>query len=121
MADFRFRRQNRLRTQAEFDRVYATKAYAADEVLVINAAMNELPFPRLGLSVSRKAGNAVVRNAWKRRLREAFRLLQHELPPGIDIVVRPKLGASLDFHAIQRSLPALVVRVAKRLKRDSSS
>lgn len=121
MADFRFRREYRLRTQAEFDRVYATKAYAADGVLVVNGARSELPHPRLGLSVSRKVGNAVVRNAWKRRIREAFRLLRAELPPGIDLVVRPKLGAKLDFHAIHQSLPGLVARVAKRLPRETRS
>src|SRR5258708_1297146 len=98
MADFRFRREYRLRTQAEFDRVYATKVYAADEVLVLNAAASELDHARLGLSVSRKVGNAVVRNAWKRRIREAFRLTRPQLPVGIDLVVRPKLGAKLDFH-----------------------
>jgi ribonuclease P protein component len=121
MADFRFRREYRLRTQAEFDRVYATKAYAADGVLVVNAAASELPFPRLGLSGSRKVGNAVVRNAWKRRIREAFRLRRADLPGGLDLVVRPKLGAKLDYHAIERSLVALVARVHKRLQRDRTS
>lgn len=121
MADFRFRREYRLRTQAEFDRVYATKTYAADDVLVVNAAGSELPYPRLGLSVSRKVGNAVVRNAWKRRIREAFRLVRARLPVGIDLVVRPKLGARLDYHAIEHSLPGLVARVHKRLERDANS
>lgn len=41
---------------------------------------------RLGITVSRKVGVAVVRNRVKRLLREAFRLHQHELPSGLDLV-----------------------------------
>ncbi len=110
-----FPRNHRLRTQAEFDRVYQTKVYAADNVLVVNACASELPHPRLGLSVSKKAGNAVARNRWKRLIREAFRLSRHELPAGIDLVARPQNGAPAELAAIRQSLVALAQRVAKRL------
>ncbi len=46
--------------------------------LQISARPKDLGFARLGLSISRRVGNAVVRNTLKRRLREAFRLMQHE-------------------------------------------
>lgn len=42
---------------------------------------------RLGLSVPRRVGTAVKRNRVKRMLREAFRLSQHHLPAGLDLVV----------------------------------
>ena len=105
------------RKEADFQRVYATRVYAADDVLVVNGCENGLTHPRLGLSVSRKVGNAVVRNAWKRRIREAFRLSLAELPAGIDFVVRPQKEAALDFHAITRSLPELAARIARKLAR----
>lgn len=115
MSSFTFGRQFRIRSPAEFDRVYAAKVFAADDVLVINACANRLPHPRLGLSVSKKVGNAVARNRWKRLIREAFRLSRGQLPAGIDLVVRPQKGAVPDLAAIRRSLPALAGRIARRL------
>lgn len=115
MSDQSFPKQLRLRTSAEFERVYAAECYAADGVLVINATTNDLGHSRLGLSISRKVGNAVVRNRWKRLIREAFRLQRSALPSGIDFVVRPKRGAVPEFVAIKESLRKLAARVAKRL------
>jgi ribonuclease P protein component len=116
MPDQSFGRRLRLRTPAEFDRVYQSKVYAADDTLVVNAAASDLAHPRLGLSVSKKVGNAVVRNRWKRLIREAFRLDRELLPTGVDLVVRPQKNAVADLEAIRRSLPALARRVAKRLR-----
>lgn len=113
----RLRKEQRLRRQEDFDRVYAQDAFAADGVLVVRAAANGLGWTRLGLSVSRKVGNAVMRNRWKRLIREAFRLSQHELPVGLDLVVRPKAGAEPDLTAIRRSLPTLAKRLARKLLR----
>ena len=115
MSDQTFGRQFRLRTAADFERVYQAKVFAADDVLVLNACSSDLPHARLGLSISKKVGNAVTRNRWKRLIREAFRLTRTELPPGIDLVIRPQKGAAASLAAIQASLPALAARVAKRL------
>ena len=114
----RFPKKVRLRTQADFDGVYHSDHFAADNVLVIRAARSGDLETRLGLSVSRKVGNAVVRNRWKRRIREAFRLQRADLPAGIDIVVRPKKGAVCDYDAIFRSLKKLCQRLDKKIPRD---
>ena len=118
-ASRRFTKEMRLRTQAEFDRVFATKLYQADGVLVINAARNELGRTRLGLAVSKKAGKATVRNRWKRLIREAFRLQRAELPVGLDLVARPKRDAEPDFAAVQESLKRLAWRLARKTKEAS--
>ena len=110
-----FPKQVRLRKQAEFDRVFGSKAYAADDVLVVNGGINEDGLTRIGLSVSRRVGNAVVRNRWKRLIREAFRTQQADMPKGIDLVARPRRGATPELAAIRRSLQSLAERIARRL------
>ena len=114
-----FPKQVRLRSQADFDGVYQSDHFAADNVLVIRATRNGSTQTRLGLSVSRKVGNAVVRNHWKRRIRDSFRLQQSELPVGLDIVVRPRKGAVYDYDAIFRSLKKLCLRLDKNIPSDS--
>jgi ribonuclease P protein component len=68
--------------------------------LLVYARANGLSHTRLGLSVSRRVGGSVKRSNVKRLLREAFRLSQHELPPGLDvvIVVRPHELLPLDRY-----------------------
>ena len=110
-----FPKSVRLRTSPEFDRVYRSKHYAADNTLVICAARNEQGVTRLGLSVSRKVGNAVVRNRWKRQIREAFRKQRMDLPAGLDMVVRPKKGATCDGPAIARSIKKLSLRLERSI------
>ena len=113
--EHRFPSRFRIRRQADFDRVFDSGVVAADSVLVGYANPNGLQHCRLGLSVSRKVGKAVVRNRWKRLIREAFRRCRSELPAGYDIVLRPRRGASADYRAILESLPRLARRLVRRL------
>jgi ribonuclease P protein component len=115
MTDFRFTKAQRLLKSADFDRVFARRRSQADRMLIVYACENDVGAPRLGLVVSRKAGGAVVRNRWKRCLREAFRLAQHELPSGLDLVVMPKAGATPTMLAVRQSLCDLSGRLARQL------
>lgn len=60
----------------------------------MHAFPNEHGNPRLGLSVSRKVGNAVIRNAVRRRLKEVFRLCVSEIPGDLDLVVSARPAAA---------------------------
>lgn len=115
--DQRFRRAYRLRRRDDFERVYRRRRSAADDLLVVYGCENDLGHPRIGLSVSRKVGGAVVRNRWKRLLREAFRLHRLELPSDIDMIVAPRPGGKAELRAITESLVALARRVERRLAR----
>ena len=55
---------------------------------------NQLPHPRLGVTVSKKVGNAVVRNSIRRRVKEIFRLHKSWFPAGQDIVIIAKRRAA---------------------------
>lgn len=109
-----FQKSHRLLKGEDFDRVFTARRSRSDKLLVVYQLANGLPHPRLGLVVSRKVGNAVVRNRWKRMLREAFRLLQHELP-NVDLVCLPRAAQAPALGSLMDSLRELCQpRAAKR-------
>ena len=97
---FTFPRSRRLSGREAFARVFEGKVRRSRGPLTVYGLPNDAGWPRLGLSVSRRVGNAVQRNRIKRLLREAFRLVQHELPRAYDlvIVVRPHAPLGLDAY-----------------------
>ncbi len=110
----RFRPHHRLRSTRDFDRVYGQKQRTSDANVLIYMARNDLPWSRVGFSISRKHGNSVVRHRLRRLLREAFRLSLTDLPAGWDFVLIPKDGAEPTVEALQASLKTLTKRVARR-------
>lgn len=113
--DQRFPKSIRLLRQFQFDHVHSSQFFAADDTLVIKGVGNDLDQMRLGLSVSRKVGNAVIRNRWKRVIREAFRQQKQELPGGLDIVVRPRKGANCRYDKVFQSLKVLTGKLACKI------
>ena len=87
--EFRFQKKQRLLRTTDFRRVYAQRQSVAIGPLVMYGAqqVTKLSHARIGISVSRRVGNAVVRNQWKRRLREAFRKVKTQFSANLDVVV----------------------------------
>lgn len=108
-------RWQRLRRQQDFDRVYDRRTRVGDRHLLVFGSPNGLSHARFGLSVSRKHGNAVKRFRLKRLLREAFRLEQAAIPPGIDLVLIPRTGSTATLGDFRRSLVEAASRIETRL------
>jgi len=95
---------------------------AADGTLVVFATPRtdrdhpNVMSSRMGVTIPKKTGNAVVRNRWKRLIREAFRTQREQLPAGYDFIVRPKKDATPDWKRIQRGLPRLAAKAVARIK-----
>ena len=107
---FAFPQSLRLKTPAEFKSVYDRKRSVSDGLLVVYAKENDLGRTRVGLSVSKKVGNAVARNRCKRLFREVFRLSQHDLPSGIDLILIPR---NVSTEPTVAELSASLVKLAR--------
>lgn len=105
----------RIRNSREFDRIYELRQRAGDRHLLVFAARNDRKQTRFGVSVSKKHGGAVQRNRLKRLLREAFRLSQHELPKGLDLILIPRQNSGATLDDYRRSLKRAANKLARRL------
>jgi ribonuclease P protein component len=102
----------RLRRSADFRRVRELASRGiAHPLLVMYIAPNDLDLTRVGITVSRRVGNAVVRNRVRRRLREALRARYERLPAPRDIVVvaRPA-SAAASWTELNAALDAVLSR-----------
>ncbi|MDY0008804.1 MAG: ribonuclease P protein component [Bdellovibrionales bacterium] len=103
-----------LKTSHDFRRIAQTGQKWVTPAFIMQISKNGNTGFRLGLTVSRKVGNAVVRNRAKRRLREAVRLYlqQYNIPQdsaeplhGIEIVLIGRTAAAdIDFVKLQKDL-----------------
>lgn len=117
---YTFSRAMRLAHAREFAAVYNARCRKALGPLVVHGRPNDLPHPRLGLSVGRKVGTAVARNRIKRLLREAFRAMQHDFPRGYDLVVVVRPHEALNLAAYQNLLHKAVRQIHQEWdKRDT--
>jgi ribonuclease P protein component len=99
-------RRSRIKQGRDFLRVRQAGERAVKGCLIANWL--RLPADsssRLGVVVSKKVGNSVVRSRVKRLLRESYRLHQHELTQPLDLVLvaRPSI-AEKDFVSVERDL-----------------
>jgi ribonuclease P protein component len=91
----RFPKDRRVRKRREFLRIQETgsRVTLPTAIVLLSARLDDGP-ARLGITVTRKFGNAVARNRAKRLFRELFRRGSAFLPKGVDFVVIPKTSAA---------------------------
>ena len=93
-----------------FRRLYRSNGQA-NSCLVLYARKNRTDTNRVGITVSKKLGKAVVRNRVRRRIREAYRLNEEKFLPGWDIVIVARSRAvEVSFQKLTDSLLALAQR-----------
>ena len=118
MSDRSFPKSHHLRRPADFKAVYDAKTRAGDHAVLVFARPNGRPHCRVGLSVSKKHGNAPRRNRVKRLLREAYRLNRADLPAGLDLVLIPRVAEDHTLRRFGKSLRKLTRKLAKRCEGD---
>jgi ribonuclease P protein component len=122
-----FPKEKRLVSNTQFKAVLSHKRRRrfSDRLLTLYIAENDRGYSRLGVSIGKSSGNAVVRNRLKRLLRETFRQSQEQIPAGFDYVLmisprrakKPGTGdaASLPtFEEVKASFLALVAAARQR-------
>lgn len=92
-------------------------------ILLVRDRRDGDPMVRLGITVSKKVGGAVVRNRMKRRFRVLGRelLAAHALPGADHVLIGRREGIERDFAALREELTAALARVAKKTAKAQSS
>ncbi len=87
-------KEERIRRRSDYARIWREGKRRQTEHFLVSLMPNSLPFPRLGIVVSKRVGQAVERNRLKRRIREFFRLHKEAFPGSSDVVITAKRGAA---------------------------
>jgi ribonuclease P protein component len=109
-------RTERLRKRAVFQKVQGRgKKLQTDHFIVFTLPNDSVKPARLGVTVSRKVGGAVVRNRVKRLVREAFRRQKTLFPRGLDVVlIAKKQAAEAEYEQVYREIEKLCKRQLQR-------
>ena len=112
-------KKQRIKKNAEFQTIFKKGKSFANRQFVVYCLNNEEDYYRVGLSVSKKVGNAVVRNRIKRYIRQTLLEINDQVFPNMDyIIIARNPAAKLDFHETKKSMEH-VLKVAKVLKKKS--
>jgi ribonuclease P protein component len=111
MQNENFPKSSRVTARKEYQSIYQTGNKVVGHSLVLYFKPNQLERIRLGISVSKKIGNAVVRNRQKRLFREIFRQNRHRYRPGYDLVcIARKPILKLTFEQLTEQLNRALIR-----------
>lgn len=116
------KKMQRLKKNSDFQKVFKNGRSMANRQFVVyqykHYRDNHSQYFRVGLSVSKKIGNAVTRNRIKRYIKDVIHRLDNRLPAGYDlIIIARKPTHEMDYHQVKSSLNHVLKR-AKLLKSD---
>lgn len=102
----------RVKSKIEFENIIKTGKKISDSYFVIYYKERGLLFSRFGISLSKKFGNAVKRNRYKRILREIIRKNQNKFKNAYDyIIIMKKNCDGLDYKVIENNLMTLLCKL----------
>ncbi len=109
---------HRVRKRRDFERAYAEGDKVVTPEFALFARVNGMDHSRLGITTTRKLGNAVTRNRARRLVREAYRTHREQLPVGLDLVfvVRAPL-----LQRVPAELGPILVRATGKLPKEGST
>ena len=94
-----------LKKNKDFQKVYKKGKSYANKYLVMYVLKNDLEKNRIGISVSKKVGNSVIRHHLTRLIRERYRLHEDVFDSGLDIVIIARNSArEIGFHEVESAL-----------------
>ena len=109
-----------LKKNKDFQQVYRHGTSQANRYLVMYVLKNQYKKNRLGISVSKKVGNSVVRHRVTRLIRESYRLNEKKFGGGLDVIVIARPGAKeRNFFEIESALLHLA-KIHGLLKRETT-
>ena len=109
-----------LRKNDDFRNCYRRGKSYANRLLVLYVCENDRETNRIGISVSKKVGNSVIRHHVKRLIREGYRLHENMFNNGLDIAVVARMqAASAGYHEIESALLHLMKISGNIRKRKS--
>lgn len=102
----------RIKKNEEFQKIFKHgQSFANRQFVIYFMEKSEQTHFRIGLSVSKKIGNAVMRNQIKRYLRQAFHEFESEIRPNYDLVIIARKPTNqMNFHEIKQSLTHVLKR-----------
>ncbi len=94
-----------LKKNHQFQFVYRNGSSYANKYLVMYIRENSLDINRIGISVSKKVGNSVVRHRVTRLIRESYRLHENIFNSGLDMVIIARPGAAaVGYQEVESAL-----------------
>ena len=103
-----FKNENKmesLKKNRDFQNVYKNGRSYANRLLVMYVLENQTDGNRIGISVSKKVGNSVIRHHLTRLIRESYRLHEDMFNNGLDIVVVARVSAkNASYHEMKSAL-----------------